>query len=316
MKKARVSLVKAGNRRENVFQALQLVRENVAERIKEEVVLKPNLFDGRNKLAVTHVDAVRGALDFLSTLPDRPKRVVIAESPDGEEFEEILERFGYAELPDEYEMPIQFFNLNLERNWVKARVIMADGRFEEIRISRLIADSDCILSVAVAKTHDVCFATLGYKNVAVGSVYKLDQVKMHGYRSHSERRIPEEAVLLNINLIRIAHYLKPHVAVIDGTVGLQGNGPGGSDTVDFGIAAASTDVFAADAVVAKAMGFEPMEMGYLYYANSLGLGIADLERIDVLGRPIEEVALRFKPHERYKLQFQWRTDKAEELLPK
>ncbi|MCD6505697.1 hypothetical protein J7M22_03635 [Candidatus Poribacteria bacterium] len=56
------------------------------------------------------------------------------------------------------------------------------------------------------------------------------------------------------------------------------------------------------------------EMGYLYYANSLGLGIADLERIDILGRSIEEVTVKFKPHRRYNLQRQWRTDKAEELL--
>jgi len=314
VKRARVSLVKTGDRRENVRRALQLVREDVVGRIKEEVVIKPNFFDGRNRLAATHVDAIRGVLDFLSTLPNRPRKVVIAEFPDGEEFEEVLERFEYVKLPDEYDIPIHFLNPESEGEWVETKVVMADGGLESVRISKLMVVSDCMISVAVAKTHDVCFATLGYKNVAVGSIYTPDKVKMHGYRSHRERRIPEEAVLLNINLIRLARYIKPHIAVIDGTVGLQGDGPGGKDAVDFGIAVASADVFAADAVMAKAMGFEPMEMGYLYYANSLGLGIADLERIDILGRSIEEVTVKFKPHRRYNLQRQWRTDKAEELL--
>ena len=64
---------------------------------------------------------------------------------------------------------------------------------------------------------------------------------------------------MSVNLIRLSHYLKPDIGVIDGTVGLQGNGPGGTDAVDLGVAAASADVYAVDAVISKAMGFEPLE---------------------------------------------------------
>jgi len=63
--KARVGLVKRYNRRKNAFFALQLVRDDVIEKNKEEVVIKPNFFDGRNRYAATHVDAVYGTLDFL-----------------------------------------------------------------------------------------------------------------------------------------------------------------------------------------------------------------------------------------------------------
>lgn len=309
--KARVGLVKTGNRKQNSFQALELVRDDVIEKIKEEVVIKPNFFDGRNKFAVTHVDAVRGTLDFLSTLPNPPEKVTIAGNPNGEEFEDVLKNFGYIELPDNYDIPIEFFNFDSEKDKVEAEVVMADESKEKVRISKLVADSDCIISVAVAKTHDVCFATLGYKNLAVGAVHSPDRIKMHGYYRHSDRRMPKDAIVLNLNLIKVARYLKPHIAVIDGSMALQGNGPGGADTVNFGIAAASVDVFAADAVVTKAMGFEPMEMGFLHYANELDIGVADLKKINVLGRSIQEVAMKFKPHRNYEFQSQWRTDKAE-----
>ena len=63
--------------------------------------------------------------------------------------------------------------------------------------------------------------------------------------------MPDESRAMSINLIRLARFMTPDVAVFDGARGLQGNGPGGTDGLDFGIAAAGTDIFAADAVIAK-----------------------------------------------------------------
>ena len=120
---------------------------------------------------------------------------------------------------------------------------------------------------------------------------------------------------MNVNLIRLSKFLSPDISVIDGACGLQGNGPGGEDVVDLGIAAASVDVFAADAVVAKAMGFEPLDLGLLHYANQLGLGVADLSRIDVLSTSIASIQQPFKPHEQTPLQMKWRAPALQEYLP-
>ena len=62
--------------------------------------------------------------------------------------------------------------------------------------------------------------------------------------------MPSEAQVLNVNLIRLAQYLKPDIGIVDGTEGLQGNGPGGTDVVELAAAASSVDVFAVDAVMA------------------------------------------------------------------
>jgi len=102
--------------------------------------------------------------------------------------------------------------------------------------------------------------------------------------------------------------------VVDGTRGLQGDGPGGDDGVDFGVAAASIDVFAADAVMAKAMGFEPMELGLLHYGHQLEMGVAELAEIDVLETEIKAVRQSFKPHAKTHLQLQWHEPRALELL--
>ena len=112
----------------------------------------------------------------------------------------------------------------------------------------------------------------------------------------------------------LSRHLRPDIGVTDGTVGIQGNGPGGKDAVDLGIAVASADVFAADAVMARAMGFEPLALGLLHYGQALGLGVADLERIDVMETPVDEVMQRFKPHEKTPLQMQWQEEGAMRYL--
>ena len=90
--------------------------------------------------------------------------------------------------------------------------------------------------------------------------------------------------MLIVNLIRLAQYLKPGIGVIDGAQSLQGNGPGGgTDVVALGVAAASADVFAVDAVMTKSMSVEPMELGLLHYADALCVGVGDFERSEVLG---------------------------------
>jgi len=138
---------------------------------------------------------------------------------------------------------------------------------------------------------------------------------MHGYLTHGDRQRPREAQILNMNLTRISHHLSPHIGVIDGTVGLQGNGPGGTNSVDLDIAVASADVFAADAVVTKAMGFNPWDIGLFQYATEIGLGVADLERIQVIGtHSLEEVAIPFEPHQWIDQQYQWKEPKARDYL--
>jgi len=309
-----VGLARKGTRRGNTFAALDLVRDDVTPKIREQVMLKPNFLSSSNQLVATHPDAIRGVIDFLLTVPKPPKEIIIAEGANEKFSGEAFQNFGYTALPDEYPIPIRLVDLHQETEWQETRIVVADRREVLVRMPKLVVDCPCTISVAVAKTHDVDVVTLALKNMIMGTLHKQDRVKMHGYNSHAERELPREAQTLNINLIRVSPYLAPDIGVIDGTVGIQGNGPGGKDTVDLGIAVASADVFAADAVTTKAMGFEPMDIGLFVYAHELGYGVADLAQIDVLGTPVDEVIIPFKPHERTHLQLQWQEADARQYL--
>ncbi len=313
-KRARVGLAQGEDRRSNVFRALSLVRQEVEAKLAPQVMLKPNFLSSKNQLASSHVDAMRGAIDFLMTTPTPPHEILIAEGGNEDHSGQAFELLGYHTLQSEYEVPIRLIDLNQETRWQETPIVLADRSQAMVRMPMTVLECPCTISMAVAKTHDVCVVTLALKNMIMGTIAKPDRVKMHGYNTHAERLLPDEAQVLNLNLIRLARFLSPTIAVVDGTRGLQGNGPGGDDGVPLGIVAAGVDVFAADAVMTKAMGFDPMAMGLLNYAHSLGLGVADLSQIEVLETQLDDVILPFKPHETTDLQLQWRTADAQQWL--
>ena len=128
---------------------------------------------------------------------------------------------------------------------------------------------------------------------------------MHGCNSQSERVLTSEIAILPQNLVRLARLIPPHIGVIDGFIGMEGNGPVRGNEKHLGAAIASTDFVAADAVCAKVMGFEPMEVSYLYYGHQLGLGTAKLDDIEIVGESIENLAGKFTPHSNYPIQQLW-----------
>lgn len=305
MAETRVGLAKTGERRSNVREALAAVGEELLPRLAERVLIKPNFLSGSNALASTQGDAARGVLDFLASLPTPPVEVVIAEGGNEKYSGEAFDNFDFRSIPEQYPFPVRLFDLHEETRWEPATIVRADGSPYTAHIPRTVLDAGCTISLAVAKTHDVCITTLAYKNMVMGTLRREDRVKMHGFNTHGDRQLPREAQVLNANLIRLARYLTPSIGVIDGTVGLQGNGPGGHDAVPLGIAVAGADVFAVDAVMTRAMGFDPRDLGLLHYARALGLGVVDLDRIEIAGPPLDSLITAFTPHDKVELQRRW-----------
>ena len=104
--KTKVGLAQTENRRQNVFTALELVRDDLVPKLHNQVMLKPNFLSSSNQLASTHVDAIRGVIDFLLTVPNPPEEIIVAEGGNESFSGEAFQNFGYTALPDEYNIPI------------------------------------------------------------------------------------------------------------------------------------------------------------------------------------------------------------------
>lgn len=300
--RSRVALVRGDDRRDNIRRAMELICDDLTPRINgRAVIVKPNCLQSAKPLSCTHVDALRGVLDFL-TDRSSPKSVTIAEGCNDSERFESFRRLGYTSLPAEYGVSLMDLE---EDSW--AEIYLLDSGYREVkaRISKTVVDCECRISVAVAKTHDTVIMTASWKNM-MGALALQDKVKMHGCNSHRERVLTSEIAILPQNLVRLVKLIPPHVNVIDGFIGMEGNGPVSGGEKHLRIAIASADFVAADAVCAKVMCFEPMEISYLYYGHQIGLGTADLNEIEVIGDRIEDVADRFTPHPNYPVQRTWR----------
>ena len=110
---------------------------------------------------------------------------------------------------------------------------------------------------------------------------------------------------MNRNLVALARVAKPHISVVNGFVAMHREGPRHGTPIRLGTVVAGVDAVAVDAVAAAVMGFDPLQVGYLRYAQAAGLGVADLEAIAIVGDPLASVARRCVPHSNHAIQRHW-----------
>ncbi len=300
--KSKVALIKGDSRRDNMRRAMELIQEDLAAKICcQEVIVKPNCLQSASPLCCTHVDALRGVLDFVSH--SSPESMTVAEVCHDREPLGSFKQLGYMPLAEEYGASL--INPTEDDDWVEIQLLTKDFKEVTAHMSKRMMDSKCRISAAVAKIHDAVIMTASLKNM-MGALALQDKVKMHGVTRHSERVLASEIVILPQNLVRLVKAIPPHIGAIDGFIGMEGRGPVSGDEKPLGVAIVSTDFVAADAVCAKTMGFEPMDISYLNYAHEQGLGTALLDEIEIVGSSIEDVMSEFVPHPNYPTQCTWR----------
>jgi uncharacterized protein (DUF362 family) len=283
--------VHGDDRYDNVQRSLDLICDDVKAAFsrKRRILVKPNLVSTSRQLAATHVEAVKAVLDFVFEL--NPSEVIIAEGSAGDTFSGYR-NFGYLALRDSYGVDL----VDLDKDdYIEVPILSRDYREIFVRVARTMFDFDFRVSLAIPKTHDCVIVTESLKNVVVGSLVDGDKSTIH-------QGFPVQ----NLDLYKVASLIPPHLAVIDGFEGMEGNGPVGGDRVEMRVAFSSCDFVSADAVGAALMGFDPLDIGYLFYAHKFGLGCADLGSINVVGENVEDHVRSFKPHRRYDEQKRWR----------
>ena len=103
--RSRVAIVKGNDRRDNIRRVLELVRDDIETKIDGRgVIIKPNCLKSTAPLSCTHVDALRGILDFLSGFSIGS--VKVAEGCRDSEHHESFRNLGYTSLPDEYDVSL------------------------------------------------------------------------------------------------------------------------------------------------------------------------------------------------------------------
>lgn len=308
--KTRVALTTGVDRPANIFQGLQVFRNEIARAIGDRrVVIKPNCVLGRDQptwhpngawveLSDSHAGQIEGILEFLHSIGKTD--IVIAESCATHPTFEAYEKLGYLPLARRYRARV--IDLNQE-DWKEFTVYSGNGE-GAVRASRMLFDRDhYIISAAKMKTHDTVVATLALKNIVMCAPVqdvngrRKDKSTMHGNSNSAQD--------LNDNLHLMARRgLVPDLAVIDGTEAMEGEGPIFGTVVDHRVALVSPDWLAADRVGLELMGIDPSWPAYLNYCASEGLGTFSLDDIEVVGPALADHRRTYKLHSKIEWQRQ------------
>jgi uncharacterized protein (DUF362 family) len=143
--------------------------------------------------------------------------------------------------------------------------------FEEIIVPEIFMGSN-VVHLPTVKTHGHTTTTGSMKNAFGGLIPKR--------RHHAHKKIHE--VLVDLLAIQKEIH-KGIFAVMDGVI--CGNGAGPRTMIPYlgNLILASDDQVAIDAVAAKIMGFDPLDIDYIKMAHDRGLGIGDIDQIEIVG---------------------------------
>jgi uncharacterized protein (DUF362 family) len=165
-------------------------------------------------------------------------------------------------------------------------------------VAKLYVKKPFVVSICRPKTHDTVIMTASLKNVLVGAI-------KHGV--FKKRFLINHSTKLNYFLATLAKKIYPGLAIIDGTVGMEGNGPAYGTPIKSGWALVSFDALAADSLATYLMGFDIKDVGYLSLIGEEKLGkLYPKDKIEILGEDPAKLKKNFKPHKKFKSMINWR----------
>lgn len=278
-KTASVAIVKAPSYSHDLAdRMLRGIRECGLDVKGKSVLLKPNFVEFDPHTCInTDVAVVAAALEVFRSLGAASVRI-------GEGPGHRRDTYAMAELT-RYRSEIPHFDdvfVDLNRDDVSPIRNFA-GR-DEFYFPHAVLAADLIVSLAKMKTHHWAGATLSMKNffgTVPGSIYGWPKNELHYIG------IPKSVVELN----RV--FGPKSFALVDGIVGMEGNGPIQGTPKSVGVLVMGSDLPAVDATCCRIMGIDPTKVEYLEMAQDR-LGVTDASRIEQRGEAIASVRTNFQ----------------------
>ena len=200
-----------------------------------------------------------------------------------------------ARLTAQYGRTVRVASLEVDSpEWVE---VASSTYLGTIAVSSLVAHADRVISIPVAKTHSWAQLTLALKNF-------IGITPLERYGDMPET--PDRGVVFDHSSPRaiaaiyldIVQGVKPDLAIIDFSIGVEGNGPNlshGGRTVDLRdrqgswFLLASTDLVAADATASRIMSHDPTGITQLVMGYERGMGEIREDRIELLGERLDDL---------------------------
>lgn len=227
-------------------------KANILPQLDSLILLKPNLNNDLSALTGNSTD-LRVIVAVLRSLKARGyKRIVIGDGSNvgiDRKNIDVISRLGIDKIAKKYD--VEAVNLNRAQS---KEVRLNKNTY--IRVAQICFDADFIINLPTIKTHAEAQMSCACKNLVGCISGGLEKKKIH--------------YDLFPSLLRLNEIIRPHLHIIDGLVGMEGNGPGDGTPKKLGIIACGTRAFLIDYVISHLIGFDIEEIDYLKQARKLG----------------------------------------------
>jgi len=230
----------------------------------KRVLLKPNLVEFSRATAInTHPVFVASVMEALLSLGAAEVR--IGEGPGHRrDTWTLAEEAGYFDAIPRFES--RFTDLNRD----DVERVGDLGQWGPLWAPKSLLAADLIVSLPKLKTHHWAGVTLSMKNLfgtVPGSLYGWPKNVLHHYG-------------IDAAIVKLAEtYAAKTVAIVDGIVGMEGNGPIQGKPREARVVVAGANLAAVDATCCRLMGIDPVRVRSLYMAQHLGpIGEAWIEQ--------------------------------------
>ncbi len=195
------------------------------------VLIKPNLLMSKtSEKAVTTHPAIIQALAEL--LMDHSCEVFVGDSPGFGSTDKVLNTSGIMAVIKQLGLTISAFESNIIKK------INGISPYREFLFGDDPERYDIVVNVPKLKTHGMMGMTLGVKNT-FGFIHAFEKAKWH-LRAGQDRSL-FASILIDIHTI-----VHPSLTILDGIIGMDGDGPSSGRPRNLGILAVSKNAFILD----------------------------------------------------------------------
>jgi uncharacterized protein (DUF362 family) len=278
---SRVSIVRAPLYDQRVYETMRLLLEEHQLNVRgRNVVIKPNLVEFEPESFInTNPLLVHAAVEAFRARG--AASVVIAEGPGHRRNTlDLADAAGYFKIVPKFEDT--FVDLNLD-DVTHVNLPRQFSRLGKLYLPNTALGAGLLVSMPKMKTHHWVGATLSMKNLfglVPGGVYGWPKNVLHW------AGITESIADLHAAFPR-------QFAIVDGIVGMQGNGPIQGVAKPVGVLVAGSDPVAVDATCCRIMCINPYQIGYLRLATGGVDAQISEQNIRQTGEAISAVATPF-----------------------
>jgi uncharacterized protein (DUF362 family) len=247
----------------------------------KHVVLKPNLVEyHRDKVINTHPHVVGAVIELCQR--EGAAEVTVAEGPGHwRNVEYLVQASGLGDVLRHH--GVRFVDLNHDEP-VKTLNLGRLTGLDYLYLAQTIVQAEVVISLPKLKTHHWAGATLSLKNLfgtLPGICYGWPKNELH-WRG------------IDRSIIDIALTRTPQLAIVDGIMGMEGDGPLNGTPKPLGAIIMGSDLLAVDATCCRLMQLNPERVSYLAVGHRKKLGQLKAEAIEQRGEKVEALARPFE----------------------